>query len=85
MIMEPLFAGMKMLVEQIRLLRAQGHWVGAVLRSGSAPRAMPPWADAEADLDVASPSLLTLSFYSWRHLGGCLFMTTAGAGLRGKP
>lgn len=41
-----------MLLEHIRLLRERGHWVGAVLRSDSAQRALPPWTSVEADADV---------------------------------
>ena len=43
--------GMKMLCEQIRLLRLRGHHVTALF-GGAAPRAMPPWTDVEADADV---------------------------------
>ena len=45
-----------MLVEHVRLLRARGHFVGAVLRSDEASRAMPPWTDVEVDMDVVGGS-----------------------------
>ena len=44
--------GMKCLIEHIRLLRARGHTTIAVHRSDSATRAMPPWTDDTADIDV---------------------------------
>jgi len=44
--------GMKCLVEHIRLLRTRGHKVIAVHRSDKARRAMPPWTEVEADVDI---------------------------------
>ncbi|KAK9831116.1 hypothetical protein WJX74_003873 [Apatococcus lobatus] len=44
--------GMKCLVEHLRLLRTQGHTTIAVHRSDSASRAMPPWTDDTADVDI---------------------------------
>ncbi|GAB4817162.1 hypothetical protein N2152v2_004208 [Parachlorella kessleri] len=44
--------GMKMLLEQIRLLRQRGHYVIAAMRSDTAPSALPPWTDVGADEDV---------------------------------
>mgnify|MGYP007061254422 CR=1 FL=1 len=43
---------MKMLLEQIRLLRQRGHYVIAAMRSDTAPSALPPWTDVAADEDV---------------------------------
>ncbi len=45
---------MKMLLEQIRLLRQRGHYVIAAMRSDTAPSALPPWTDVGADEDVVS-------------------------------
>ncbi|KAK9815193.1 hypothetical protein WJX73_010532 [Symbiochloris irregularis] len=44
--------GMKCLVEHIRLLKARGHTTIAVHRSDTAERAMPPWTQVQADVDL---------------------------------
>ncbi|PSC70858.1 glycosyl transferase group 1 [Micractinium conductrix] len=44
--------GLKMLLEQIRLLRQRGHHVVALMRSELAASAVPPWSDVEVDEDV---------------------------------
>lgn len=60
--------GMKMLCEQIRLLRRGGHHVAALFR-GVAPRAVPPWSDVEADADVViSPEQPMAAAYDLRSL-----------------
>ncbi|CAL8468850.1 g8391 [Coccomyxa elongata] len=44
--------GMKCLVEHIRLLKIRGHTVIAAHRSETAERAMPPWTQVEATVDL---------------------------------
>lgn len=61
--------GMKMLCEQVRLLRRRGHRVAALFRTGAAApgaRAMPAWTDAEADAEVTlGPSQPMSAAYDW--------------------
>lgn len=44
--------GMKMIMEQIRLLRSRGHHVTAVARCDDTQPVLPPWTDVEADSEL---------------------------------
>lgn len=44
--------GLKMMLEQMRLLRERGHYVVAMTRSELADTAIPLWSDVQVDVDV---------------------------------
>ncbi|PRW45111.1 glycosyl transferase group 1 [Chlorella sorokiniana] len=44
--------GLKMLLEQMRLLKLRGHHIVALTRSDTANTAVPPWSDVQADEGV---------------------------------